>query len=461
METRITASKPVAHGRSVEFVVAETFLIFVVLTCLDFPRGGRGDRRSRSGSENFRRECRSHFRSSGLRQRGPSHSRGWTLIAAALAVWSTAAFGAAPAQLQDQQTSSVPNQDAMNVDFGSQVVAPQAVPPVNGKSADLVVAPIPMHDPSQGWGLMGVAQYIFKEKHQAATTPPSVLGLVAFYTEQKSYGVAGGYLGHWRDDLWRPVLLAGYARLNYDFYGIGTEAGETGLSVPIEQKVYFALAQAMRRVVPHLYAGLRVTGYQTEIATEAVNSAPVVLPPLEREISAWNGGPVAQWDTRDNQFYPTSGDLANVSAMFYTGDRQYQIYRADWNHYHALGEHMVLAVRGSLRISDGDVPFYALSQFGQRSDLRGYTNGRYRDNDLVAAQTEFRHRFSERWGYVVFAGLGEVMPSFDEFNSDHLLGSVGAGLRFRLSKKNPVNFRFDWAYGKDGAATYLAVNEAF
>ena len=359
----------------------------------------------------------------------------------------------------ETQEDSVPD---ASVDSAQVVTAAPLQPVAKAKNGDdLVVVPIPMHDPSQGWGLLLAAQYIFKPKAQAAATPPSIVGLGTFYTEQKSYGFLAGYLGHWKDDLWRPVFAAGYVNVNYDFYGIGTDSAELDVSIPIEQEVLFGVAQVMRRLRPHLYAGLRVTASQTEIISSGVDQPPIVLPPLERTVGAQGGGPVAQWDSRDNQFYPTTGNLVKISAMFYAGDREYQTYRVQWNHYRAFGEVQVLALRANLRAAVGDVPFYALSQFGQGSDLRGYKSGKYRDKNLVDVQVEYRRQLTERWGVVAFAGVGEVVPSFDELNTDDLLGSVGAGIRFRVSKKNPINLRLDWAYGKDGDATHVSVNEAF
>jgi hypothetical protein len=39
--------------------------------------------------------------------------------------------------------------------------------------------------------------------------------------------------------------------------------------------------------------------------------------------------------------------------------------------------------------------------------------------------------------------------------------AVGAGARFQATKKYPLNYRFDVAYGADGATVYVAVAEAF
>jgi hypothetical protein len=46
-------------------------------------------------------------------------------------------------------------------------------------------------------------------------------------------------------------------------------------------------------------------------------------------------------------------------------------------------------------------------------------------------------------------------------NGSDLLPSGGLGVRFRIAKANPVNFRLDYAYGNDGSAVYLSVGEAF
>jgi hypothetical protein len=130
------------------------------------------------------------------------------------------------------------------------------------------------------------------------------------------------------------------------------------------------------------------------------------------------------------------------------------------NHYQTLGGG-VLAWRGYLQWIDGSAPFFALCSFGQGSDLRGYTSGKYRDYAMLAGQAEYRWRLSPRWGVVAFAGAGQIAPSLGAMSTEHLLASAGGGVRFRLGKENPLNFRMDFAWGRDGGALYLAVGEAF
>jgi hypothetical protein len=43
----------------------------------------------------------------------------------------------------------------------------------------------------------------------------------------------------------------------------------------------------------------------------------------------------------------------------------------------------------------------------------------------------------------------------------NLLPAAGAGLRFTLDKKNRVNYRVDWAIGREGSTLVIGVGEAF
>jgi hypothetical protein len=62
----------------------------------------------------------------------------------------------------------------------------------------------------------------------------------------------------------------------------------------------------------------------------------------------------------------------------------------------------------------------------------------------------------------VFAGVGQVAPSFGDMNSDSLLPSGGFGIRWMAAPKNKVNVRADVAWGKyEDALFYLSVGEAF
>ena len=94
-------------------------------------------------------------------------------------------------------------------------------------------------------------------------------------------------------------------------------------------------------------------------------------------------------------------------------------------------------------------------------DSRGYEPGRYRDKVHVAGEVELRQEIWGRIGGAAFAGLGQVASSVDELDGDRLLWSAGFGLRFRLTEENPLNYRTDAAWGRDGFEFYFSISEAF
>lgn len=268
-------------------------------------------------------------------------------------------------------------------------------------------------------------------------------------------------------DTWRFQGGAAYGDLRYDFFGVGNTAGDLGFSVPLRQKVAGVAVEALRETWSDVYFGLRYVFVRSETRPDAGELAPGLPFPAQRDLDA-NVSAIGlrlQRDTRDSQFYPTTGSFLDVAANFdekaLGSDFNFQSYTAEYNLYLGFDWRHVFALRGFAKFTAGDVPFFALSTFGVHSDLRGYTAGQYRDSDMFAVQAEYRLRVLERLGFVAFAGVGEVAPPIDNFNSEDLLPSIGAGIRFMLAPKNKINLRVDFAFGKDDFVIYVGVGEAF
>ena len=93
--------------------------------------------------------------------------------------------------------------------------------------------------------------------------------------------------------------------------------------------------------------------------------------------------------------------------------------------------------------------------------MRGYYEGRFRDSNLLAGQLEYRTHLWRRFGFIAFAGLGEVAGEFQNLRLDALKPSVGIGLRFLFSKEEKVNLRADIGFGQNTSGIYFGVEEAF
>jgi Omp85 superfamily domain len=330
---------------------------------------------------------------------------------------------------------------------------------------DLVVAPIPISNPTIGTGLAVVVMPFY---HVAAGTPLSNTAIAAGVTSSGSWGVGAAQSTRLRGDDVRIDGFLGYVDLRYNFYGTGASAGETGASVPILQKGFAFAPELLFKTARGMFFGLRYRGLRVETAVEG---DPGVLPPavaaaLPQSITIVSSGigPRATFDTRDNDMNPSSGMLVDLRANFADdslgSDFDYETYDLGANYYRRTGPG-VLALRGYLCQASDRTPLFDLCLFGAGSDLRGYEVGRYRDQAMIAAQAEYRFPLSGRFGGVVFGGWGKVAPSFDEMGDQLDLPSVGFGLRWLAAEKARVNLSVDIARARDSTSLYVYVKESF
>jgi len=336
------------------------------------------------------------------------------------------------------------------------------------KRGAFVGAPIPISSPFLGSGLGLVAAYVLRLNPRDEMSPPSIFGAAGLYTNTGTWFGVGAAKLYFMQDRYRTTLVAGQGEFNYDLYGIGQKAGQLGSYVPIRQTGSALFFQGLRRLPRNFFLGPR---YQIRSLTLKVRPdgdsqpAAVNLPEIGVRQQTAALGLAFQNDSRNSQFYPTSGGRFNFSADFFRqgvgSNRNYERYQLEFHRNPRLSPRQVLAYRFYGCAIGGPAPVYDLCLYGLDNDIRGYSTGRYRDRRMFAVQTEYRLELPKRFGVVAFAGVGGVAPSIGKFRADSLLPGCGVGMRYKLDKKNHINFRFDYAVGKNGGAYYVGIAEAF
>ncbi len=369
--------------------------------------------------------------------------------------WILSAAGEARAQ--GVETSDIPSVE----------LAPGTVESTTeeGSGVTPLVAPLPFRNSQIGWGIAVMAGLI--HRFDADTTvKPSTGAIAGLASENGSWGVMGMEMARFDQDTWRARGVAGYMDLQYDFYGIGIDAGEAGQSVPIDQSFFVASGALLRHVVSGLYVGGQILWLSTTVTPQ--DSAGSNQPPLPDQAHSelLAGGLQAEFDTRDDDYWPQRGSLAQLKGNFFTtttGESgSFQRYQAAWSWYHGFrGQHLVLATNLLGCGAPGDAPFYGLCSLGTgRFSVRGYTQGRYRDHYTTAVQVELRAHTTGRLGAVLFGGFAQVAPEISKILNAELLPAGGGGLRYQLTRKYPMHLRLDYAWGRDGGLLYFSVGEA-
>jgi hypothetical protein len=334
-----------------------------------------------------------------------------------------------------------------------------------GSGVTPLVAPLPFRNSQIGWGAALMLGLIHRFDADTTVKPSTgaVLGLVS---ENGSWGVMGLEVARFGKDTWRARGVAGYMDLQYDFYGIGIDAGESGESVPLEQTVFLTSGALLRRVAGGLYVGGQILWLTTTVTPLELAGSNQPAVPDQARTDLMAAGLQAEFDTRDNDYWPQRGSLAQLKGNFFTTTTgqsgSFQRYQAAWSWYHGVrDQRLVLATNLLACGAPGDAPFYGLCSLGAgRFSVRGYTQGRYRDHYSTAVQVELRGHTKGRMGAVLFGGFAQVAPEFSEIFGAELLPSGGAGLRFQLTRKFPMHLRMDYAWGRDGGVLYFSVGEA-
>ena len=331
---------------------------------------------------------------------------------------------------------------------------------------NFVALPFPVTNGAigDGFAIVGAALYKLDDGSQSSST-----GLGGFYTQSKSWAFGAQQKANFDDDRYHLTAQGAYYSVNYGFYGVGLEAGAAGQSIPLHQSGYGIIPEFLFRVAPHIYVGPRLR-YVT--ATSSVDLSVIETKfhlnlAHQLEVKSAGAGPVAEYDSRDRQYWPRHGSYARLEANFAnntTGSRgggSYQSYDGFYNGYSEINERSVVAYRASFcAVSDGS-PFFDLCTYGSNNDLRGYSPGQYRDQTSFAVQAEYRWRFWGRLGLVAFGGIGGVAPSFGDYRLKSLLPAAGAGLRYMAVEQEQVNIGIDAAIGKHSSEYYFRIGEAF
>lgn len=301
---------------------------------------------------------------------------------------------------------------------------------------------------------------------------PSNVQIIAAYTQNKQILLFLPFQVFYDHNKYFVYGEVGYYRYNYNFYGLGQrEVPRENYAVDYPR----IRLNALRRVLPHLYAGLRYE-YEnyaiTNVDPAGLLATGTVPGGLGGRLSG--GGLGVFYDTRDNVFYPTRGIVADFSYLGHGrgigSNFRYNRYVADVSSYYKLSSRAIAVVNYVVSITGGIAPFSALSVAGSSKRLRGYYEGRYRDDNLALLQAEGRFTIWKRLTGVIFGGVGVLgstqSTTGTRTESDHLFRlndpkiAYGAGLRVRINDDG-LNIRADYGIGKQSTGLYITIGEAF
>jgi hypothetical protein len=181
-------------------------------------------------------------------------------------------------------------------------------------------------------------------------------------------------------------------------------------------------------------------------------------------------------DTRDNMIQAYKGYFLSVNwrgdFKFLGSSKTTSMLNVEWRSFYSLSKrnptHLLgLWVLGNFT-PEGGYPYMILpaTAYDQRSrSARGYTQGRFRGNNYVYSELEYRFPISGRGGVlsgVLFLnGTSADSPLSDLKLFESIKAGYGVGLRVMLDKQSRSNLAVDFGFGENSFGFYLAVSETF
>jgi outer membrane protein assembly factor BamA len=310
---------------------------------------------------------------------------------------------------------------------------------------------------------------VFYARRDTANRLSEINGFT-FVTLEGQYGLWFDHALYSHKNTWFFLGRLRFQSFPLLYYGIGPDTPPHH-TARIDADQIQIKERVLRKLYRSLYLGIEAD-YQRLSSVNFVteNNAPVDLPLGSGGSANLGFGLGLLYDNRHNILNVRNGFFSELAFLSYNdawgSTYSFTTLLSDTRIYRPINSRDVLAAQLLGQFNTGNVPFNQLALMGGESIMRGYYLGRYRDNNQIATQVEYRFLplplgFTKRWGAALFAGTGRVFPNFRSLSANNWVWSAGGGVRFLLFPKKDIFTRLDVAFTGEGTGFYIFIGEAF
>ncbi|WP_333912504.1 BamA/TamA family outer membrane protein [Vibrio coralliirubri] len=346
--------------------------------------------------------------------------------------------------------------------------------------------PVLITEPAVGYGggLVGIFMHETDEQKQqrkqaalnaidggAQLVPGAITVLGAAGTENGSWFAFVGHRHTWLNDTIRYTGGVGAGQMNLSIYkdlslelpnNKSTDIQPLEFStetrgVVLQQGVQFRVADTP------LMLGVKQFVSYTEITSDSQIVDKLMEYTLGQTIVTSGLGLTADYDTRNNLFYPTSGYQFSADYMVYDeklgSDQAYRKLDVEGEVYVPLATQWTLAFAANYQNFQSDELF--LSPTTQPYiQLRGVSSYRYQGDEITTLQSQVVFDIDDRWNVSGFYGYGRAKEEA-ELSQDQTVGAYGVGFRYQIARRYGLRIGMDLARSDDENAFYISLGSGF
>ena len=330
-----------------------------------------------------------------------------------------------------------------------------------------------------GFAAVVSANAVIYKKHRSAkdsTSQPSTIATSISYSQKSQIIIPFQATLYFNNN--KTILISDWRYLKYPTYTYGLGMDSRPQDSLLLSFQYFKFHQTVLfQIKPHVYIGAGyLLDYFWQIREKYPNAGP------ENDFELYGSGTTSfssgisfnfLLDTRDNSINAHKGSFLNFNV---TPRLQFLGSNTNWTS-------MLLEYRKYIRFPasspnilalwsynwftlSGKPPYLMLPSTAWDKTFntgRGYIQGRFRSNNMVDAEAEYRIQLSRNglFGMVVFGNL-ESFTDINTWQFGSPAPAGGLGLRIKLNKYSRTNIAIDYGWGRQGShGFFINLGEAF
>jgi hypothetical protein len=333
--------------------------------------------------------------------------------------------------------------------------------PPSGKG-DSQLAPFPIFFYTPETGVAFGGSFVYFDYADSAEKIPLTVSGVLFATQKKQLLSAFTFKDLW----WNTFLFQSAVSFSYfpkKFFGTGSDVRQEDEETYLQQKLEVESSLQYRLFSSCFLGPLLRYGWGDIQDKEKGGLLASGRVPGSEGYELFGLGYRWELDRRDNPFFTRQGVFVKHTYLFHPRldgrDFYFHEWEVDARFFYSLASAHVLAGQLYSEYVTPRAPFSYYPEMGGQKLLRGYYQGRYRDEFFAMAQLEYRWLLWRPFALVLFGGVGGVASSPAKLQK--ALPAGGLGARYFFDDKERISLRLDVAFGQNDQGFYITLLEAF
>lgn len=335
------------------------------------------------------------------------------------------------------------------------------------KRVNFLAIPVLFRTPETGWayGLSSSANFKTTFKNDSLTRTSVVTALAIFSQRQQNIQALDATL-YFPKEKYILYVNSSHSYFPDNFWGIGPDSKNSDMERYAFQQIAIS-SHVKRKFFKHMFVGV-LADYQNLIKLNYKIGGLMDATPFfgKTNYNLLGAGFSISYDTRNFTFWPTKGIF--FQSQFTTYNKElastYSFNKSltEFRLFKQIVKGQIIACQLYNFSTFGETPYRSLANLGGQGNLRGFYQGRYKDNSMYSAIIEYRAHVFWKISACVFGGVGDVYHQPKNVNFSKVKSSFGAGLRLTILEKENLNLRVDYGYSDSyNQGFYFTIGECF